>query len=188
MFLESVLRGLSNIITWVGCVSPWEQGIRVRLGKGVKRLEPGLYVRIPFVDKVFKQSTRRRVSSIPPQTVTTLDGRVITCVAAVGYCVSDLFKLYNTMEHPNDTINNEVMGLVSKYIGSTNLSDCSQVELERSVMCDLDLSKYGLEGAEFYLVSFAFTPRVYRLITGGVDAWGRDSLMSMDEAKDTPPI
>ena len=181
MLVENAFKGLSNMITCIVCIAPWEQGLRVRLGKVTKLLEPGVHLRIPFIDKVFKQSIRRRVSSIPPQTVTTTDSKVVTCTAAVGYCVSDLFRLFNTLEHPNDTINNEVMGLVSHYIGGMTLANCSQSGLEEYVMNRLDLSKYGLEGVEFYLTAFATTPRVYRLITGSVETWGRDGLMEMKE-------
>lgn len=176
----SIFKQLTQTLTWFVVVAPWEQAIRVRLGKHVRRLEAGTYLRIPFVDRVFKQSVRRRLSMVRPQTLTTMDRRVVTCAGAIGYSIGDLVKLYDTLESPNDTIENEVAGLVARFIGQTALSGITAKNLEEFVMAHLNLSKYGLEGQEFYLTSLA-TSKTYRFITGGMDSWTRDSPISMEE-------
>jgi len=131
--IAAFFRQLVQVMTWFVVVAPWEQAIRVRLGKNKLLLKPGFYVRIPFVDRVFKQSVRRRILVITSQTLTTLDRRVVTCGGAVGFAIDDLCKLYDTLEMPNDTISSEVAGLISKFIGSKTLAECVAKDIEAYV-------------------------------------------------------
>jgi hypothetical protein len=180
--LTTILQQLSRVLTWWVIVAPWEQALRVRFGKKVARLDAGIYFNIPFIDKVYKQSVRRRLNVIRPQTLTTLDRHVITYCGAIGYSVEDLEKLYDTLEAPNDTIENEVCGIIARFIATHNLRECSSKEIESEVMAMLDLKKYGLAGQEFYMTSFA-TCKTYRFITGQMDNWQRDSQLNMAENK-----
>lgn len=183
----SILKQLSQVFTWFVVVAPWEQAIRVRLGKNVRLLNAGIYVKVPFIDRVFKQSTRRRLNMLRPQTLTTADRHVVTCAGAVGYSIGDLVKLYDTLESPNGTIENEIAGLVAKYLGARNLKECSSAGLEQFVKDGMDLTKYGLNGQEFYLTSFA-TSKTYRFITGGMESWGHDGGINMEPAPTAPHI
>jgi hypothetical protein len=179
------LRQLGQCLTWFVIVAPWEQAIRVRLGKRVALLTAGFYLRIPFVDRVFKQSVRRRLTNIRPQTLTTRDGRVITCAAALGYSIGDMRKLYDTLESAQDTIESEAATLIARFVGEHDYAECRMGELEKFVSGALDLAQYGLEGQEFYLTSFA-TARTYRLITGDLPSWNHGGVLSMGEQQQAP--
>lgn len=170
----------SEMLAWFVVVAPWEQAIRVRLGKHTTKLHAGIYLRIPFVDRVFKQSIRRRLSIIRAQTLTTADGKVITCAGALGFAIGDLEKLYDTLESPNDTLENEVAAIISRFIGGAPLKDCTSPKLEEYVRENLDLTRYGLIGQEFYTTSFA-TAKTYRFVTGDMSVWSHDRSMKMDE-------
>ena len=76
---------------------PWEQGIRVTLGKKLTLMNEGVYLKLPLVHKVYVQEKRLRVMSMPMQTVTTADGHPITISLAVGYSIKDIVRLYNTL-------------------------------------------------------------------------------------------
>lgn len=181
----TLLKQLAQAFTWFVVVAPWEQAIRVRLGKHIRKLDAGIYIRIPFVDRVFKQSIRRRLSLIRPQTLTTSDGKVVTCAGAVGYSIGDLVKLYDTLESPNDTLENEVAAIVSRFIGGRPLKDATSPALEEFVRANLDLAKYGLTGQEFYTTSFAAS-KTYRFITGDLGTWQRDEQLNMKEQSPSP--
>lgn len=183
-FIQQLIRAL----TWFVVIAPWEQALRVRAGKHVKRLDKGIYVSVPFLDRIFKQTIRRRINVLAPQTLTTLDRHVVTCAGAIGYSVGDLEKLYETLEQPNDTIENEVKALIADFIGRNNLKDCGSIVIQEHVMSHLHLDQYGLTGQEFYMTSFS-TSKTYRLITGEMSSWARDSQMNMAETKNSamPP-
>ena len=179
--ISTLLQQLARALTWFFLVAPWEQAIRVRLGKHTKVLGAGVYVRIPFIDKVFKQSVRRRINAIRAQTLTTKDGKVITISGAVGYQIGDLGKLYDTLESANMTIENEVAGIIAEYIGERPLSECHSRKLEEFVAAKLDLAKYGLEGQEFYVQSFAAS-KTFRMITGEIgNSWHPDGMLCMTQ-------
>lgn len=179
----SFFKQAFQVFTWVIVVAPWEQAIRVRLGKHVKKLEAGIYLRIPFVDRVFKQSIRRRINIINSQTLTTKDYKVITCSGSIGFSIGDLEKLYETLEAPNDTLENEVAGIIAEFVGNNNLDDIKYSSIKEYVNSQIDFSKYGLKDQEFHLVTFAMTNRTYRLVTGGLDSWAKDSQLKMEENK-----
>ena len=178
----SIIEILKRLFTWWIVVSPWEQAVRVRLGTKVSLLEAGFYLKIPFFDKLYIQSTRRRVIVLSPQTLTTKDGKIVTVASAVSFSVENLMVFYNTIETPNDTIRGIVSALVSEYIGDRNIIDCNINDMEDYVMDKMDLSYYGLSGQEFFVTSFAVT-KSYRLITGDLGAYSSDinSIMSMQE-------
>lgn len=184
--LYDIFSKLTNLLTWFFVVAPWEQAIRIRLGNHSGLLKAGVYVRIPFVDRIFQQSIRYRLNMIRPQTLTTSDGKIVTCTSAVGFFISDLFKLYNSVEQPNDTVESEVSGMIADYIGKHTLKECSIVELQNFVVDNLDLGKYGLEGKAFYITSFAAT-KTYRFITGDMPSWCTDGKMTMGEQAHSRP-
>ena len=88
--LHQLLQQIGRMFVWLVIVAPWEQAIRVRLGRRVRLLPAGAYLVIPFIDRVYRQTIRRRLSIIPPQTLTTRDGKSVTLGSAVGYSIVDL--------------------------------------------------------------------------------------------------
>lgn len=180
MTFANLIRQFSQLFTWFVVVAPWEQAVRVRLGKHVHLLDAGVCIKIPFVDRVFRQSIRRRLSIIRAQTLTTLDGKVVTCAGAIGYNIADLRKLYDTLESPNGTIENEVSGCIADFVARHDLTSCTAAGLQDHVMASIKLSNYGLAGQEFYLTHFAVCPRTLRLITGGIDVWANDGGINME--------
>lgn len=170
--INALIQNILKIFTWWIVVTPWEQALRVRAGKYVKKVEAGIYLKIPFLDKIFKQSTRRRLSMIRPQTLTTKDGHTITLSGALGYNILDIEKLFHTLHHPEDTVEAEVASLVAEYIVQNNLSVCSPDAIEEYVRNSMDLHQYGLGSQEFFLSSFTRV-KTYRFITGEIPTWSR---------------
>ena len=77
-FLEYIFNAFK---IWV-IVQKWEAGIRVRTGKHMKKLKPGVHFKIPYFDSVYVQEVRLRIVSMPTQTITTKDGLTISILAA----------------------------------------------------------------------------------------------------------
>lgn len=178
--ISDILKQISCIFTWFFTVAPWEQAVRVRFGKYVTLLGPGVYLRIPFVDRIFKQSIRMRRQHAPPQTVSTLDGKVVTCAFSIGFRIVDLLKLYNTIDSPNTTISSEVSNIVSDFISSNKLESLTVASMKEYVNRKLSLTKYGIEGEEFLLISFAHS-RTYRVITGDCINFSYDNMIEYNE-------
>src|SRR6266566_2406601 len=112
------------LFLWAFVVEPWEKALRVRLGKRVVEFGPGLHFRIPYVDVIYRNTTRLHFTSLDPQTVTSKDGKTITFAGVFGFVIEDLWQLYTTVQHADSTIQSLVMGALAQYIETHDLTEC----------------------------------------------------------------
>jgi hypothetical protein len=174
--LLDFIQRFFDLFIWWTVVQPWEQGIRVRLGKARKRLPPGIHFKIPYADAIFKQPTRRLYTNFGPISVTTADSQTLTLSGALGYVVRDLDTLYDKLQHAEDGIHAIVAGAVTEFVASHPLSDCTPTHIVEGARRLLRLRRFGLSVAQLTLTSYAKV-RVIRLITDADTSskWG-DSL------------
>lgn len=168
--IRELFNQVGNLFRWWYLVAPWEQSVRVRLGTKVAVLGAGVHMRIPFVDRVFRQSTRRRFLNICSQTISTSDGKAVTISGALGYEIHDIGKLYDTLHDAQDTLEAECLGSVAQFVASRKIVEVQPALVQAHVMEVLDLERYGLGGVEFFITNFAVV-RTYRLIQGQPKDW-----------------
>jgi hypothetical protein len=180
---RELLNALTTVFRWWFIVQPWEQGVRVRAGKHTRVYAAGWFWMVPFVDRVYIQNTRRRLTAIPASTLSTLDGRSITIAGALGYRIDDSLKLQQTLDHAEETLRLIVSGLVSAFVVSHRLESCTAPELLRDVSSKLDLARYGLADAEYCLTDFAVV-RTFRLIEGHAGHWVTGSVLDTNRTFD----
>lgn len=174
-FLEYIL----NIIKiWV-IIQPWESGLIVRNGKTIKKRNGGIYFKLPYFDSVYIQETRLRIVSLATQTITSADGKTVTLSGAIGYSINDIQKLYETLFHPETTIQNIAMANVSEFINSRKYNEISTKKIEDNALTELKLLNYGIDFSYFKLTNFAKV-KTYRLIQDR--NWISEGL-KMDEKK-----
>lgn len=168
--IRSFFRGVRP---WV-VVAPWEQCLRVRLGKHVRVLQAGFHLRIPIIDIVYMQSVRRRVSSTGQQTLTTSDNRTITITAALGYAIDNVEAVYRGLHHAEDTLVQLSRQRLAQYVATHPLADCTPADLERVAgQMALELASYGFSSPELRVTDFAVV-KTYRLIgdRNGIGMYG----------------
>lgn len=70
--MNSLFDWLAKVVSswrfWV-VIPPWDVGVRIRLGKNAVALEPGLHLRLPFIDVITLVNTRLRVIASPVSVV-----------------------------------------------------------------------------------------------------------------------
>ena len=181
--LRQIIEALRGLIVWWVTVAPWEQAIRVRLGRRVSLLPAGVHLRIPVVDRVYRQSVRLRSSIQPAQTLVTRDGKPLTIAVTVLYRIADLRRLYDTVHHPEGTISAMVLGAVGRFVVEHDARDCGPGVVCREVPALADLQRFGLEDVEVTVNTFAFV-RTYRLITGDGHAWSCGDVLNTDTEVD----
>ena len=174
-FLEYIFNSFK---IWI-IIQPWQQGIRVRNGSGMKILNKGIYFKIPYFDSIFIQESRLRIGDVPTQTVTTKDYKNITISSAIGYSIVDIEKLYNTLYHPETTIRNFASSKVATLIFTKDAKDIKPEEIEIEVLKELEGLDCGLKFESFKIISFAIA-RTIRLIQD--QNWGGENL-DMDSKK-----
>ncbi|KKK49025.1 hypothetical protein LCGC14_3139220, partial [marine sediment metagenome] len=57
-WLNTLFQKIYELFNWFYTVVPWERAMRVRFGKHMKIMQPGIHVQIPFIDKVFLMNIR----------------------------------------------------------------------------------------------------------------------------------
>jgi len=172
---------LLSLRLWV-TVTPWEQAIRVRLGRSVKLLNAGVHFKIPLIDLIYLQSVRMRIAQLPRQTLETADGRVISLVCSIGYSIADIALLYKTLNHAEDTISNLAQAAIAAHISKSQCSACTPVAIQEALKNSLPLDQYGLSGVEIYVTECAVA-RTYRVL-GDYSNYSWGSKLATDQMHD----
>lgn len=162
-WIENLLRYIVNVFKFWVIVQSWESGIRVRGSKHIKKLEKGLHFKIPHYDSVYIQETRLRVLNMSMQTLTTKDKQTITISGSIGYKITDIEKLYDTIYQPEMTVSNMAMGNIADYISSKDLPYVDQNELQEHALLALNKTDFGIEFTYYKITTFAVV-RTYRII------------------------
>lgn len=164
--LSQLLSGMQNLLQWWIVLAPWEAGIRVRGGKTVTVLGAGIHFRIPFLDRFFVQSTRYRITDLPIQTISTEDGHTITLKSQVGYRITDIHRLYETLHGAEATIGSLAQSEISEFVVTRPLADCNPHQIEAVVTSYLGkkLREFGIGAADVTITDYARV-KTYRLIT-----------------------
>jgi len=174
--IKDLLDYLLKIFKWWVSVLPWERGLRIRLGKKVKLLQPGFHFRFPFFDTVYIQTIRMRVVSMSPLTVTTKDGQTLTIVPCVGYSISDIEKTYNTIHQPEATICNLVMSEISDIISRNQLM--SPKEIQDAAFEKIAAMDYGIKFEYVKITGYAIV-KTFRIIQD--HHWTPDELKLVEQ-------
>lgn len=163
-FITQLLDFVGRMLRWWVVISPWEQAVRVRLGNRVKLLPSGVHLCVPFMDAVYPQNVRRRAQGCLTQTVSTLDGVLVTFAGTLRYSIVDVMKLQTTLHDASDTVRFEAQAIAAEYIATHEMADVTPSKLARHVTGELDYGRYGLSDAEFAIQDFAAPRRVIRVI------------------------
>lgn len=158
----------NSVALWV-VVCPWERAIRVRMGRHVTTLEPGFCLKVPLLDEVYKQTVRRRVCSLSPQLLSTRDGRAVHVAAALGYEITDLLRLYQTLHHAEDTLRNLASAAIATLVVATEGHPGMPAQIEAAVPGMMRLDSFGVGNVTLQVTDFAFV-KTLRVVTD--QKWG----------------
>lgn len=170
-WLTTFLQSFSRILQWWVIVAPWEQGLRVRLGKVATVLVPGVHMRIPFLDRIYVQSVRLRTIYDNNQTVTTRDGHALTITIAIDFAIGDIRKLYDAMSNPEVTLQSKCASNVARYISSHDRENVNAIGIETAARSELNNMDAGLVKLDARVMQFAFV-RTYRIIQSDYRIYG----------------
>ncbi len=163
-WLQQLFRGLRPYVT----VKPWEQGVRVRLGRRVRLLQSGVWLKIPFVDTASVYPIRTRTRYAPLQTLRSADQRTVTIGLIIRYRIADLLKVLNTLHDPESTLIHMSQGAVSDLVAITNATDLRPELITQTVLEKVDPSQYGLDDFAIMVSDNAdLSQRTFRLLQEG---------------------
>jgi len=171
-WLKEIWNQISSLLQWWIIILPWESGLRIRLGKTVKILSSGIHFRIPYVDSCYKQTIRIHFINLAPQTLTLKSKETLTISLIIGYSISDIFKVYNSVSEIQGVISGSVMGSISDFVSQAILDECHPSDIENHAKECLQKNDWGIEIKEIKTVSYAIV-KTFRFIQD--NAWmGQD--------------
>jgi membrane protease subunit HflC len=162
----SQLCGWFHQLNFLFVIAPWEQALRIRLGKTAAMLGPGLHFKVPFLDKVFVQGVRLRTINDGTQTITTQDGKSLTLSVVVSYAIEDISKLYLSLSRPEVTLLNTVQGTIAEVVSQTSSAELTTDKLRAQVIERMAVGDWGLGQFDVKVTNFVYV-RALRLINEG---------------------
>lgn len=182
-FFDKLAQFLARFRFWV-TVEPWEQALRIRMGKHVRKLSPGVFFIFPFMDVVYSQTIRRRASGLTRQTLVSKDRQTVTVSGAINYRIDDLEKLFQTLHHPESTIQQFAKAAIAEYISETDANHLHLKKIKEIVTRSIDFEMYGLADVEI-MINEIVIAKTYRLV-GDQDYGGGtpyDERLNMESRK-----
>lgn len=165
-WFQELLKYLRDSLIWWVTIAPWEAGVRVTLGKKMVEMTPGVWLAVPFIHRIFVQSTRLRVTQAAMQTLTSKDGVTISLRISFGFEISNIVDLYNSLDHPDMTLSNIAMSEAADIVAGNNSKILTPGYIQKAIIDKLNGTKYGLKFEDVRVINYAIV-RTYRLIGDG---------------------
>ncbi len=144
IFIIFVALGGSALAGSVKIINQGNQALVETLGKyNGRKLEPGLRLLTPFVDKVvYKGTIREKVLDIPPQQCITRDNVSISVDAVVYWRIMDMEKAYYKVENLQSAMVNLVLTQIRAEMGKLELDETftARSEINEILLRELDIS------------------------------------------------
>lgn len=176
-WLQSIVRSIRPWVT----VNPWEQGVRVRMGKHVTLLGAGVHLKLPGIDTVAVLPTRVRVITVPMQSVMSKDNRPVSVGIAIQYQIEDVERVFRSVHHPETTLSYWVQGIIGEQVRLLDAAEVTPEALQAAVLDRLDVKAMGFGSLKVFIPDLVLV-RTYRLIQEGrwmagdnIDTLGRDA-------------
>jgi len=141
MGLDAVIQQLVLIwrfITPFHWVSPWERGVRITYPKwirmsvfpwkipeeAVKELQPGIHFKIPGFERVHQTVVASQALNLPPQSLTTSDGRKVNVSVVLMYSIRSVVWFYTRVDDQDTYLRDAALGAVYDVVNSHEMSWC----------------------------------------------------------------
>ncbi|MCT7981694.1 SPFH/Band 7/PHB domain protein [Laspinema sp. A4] len=144
IFIIFLALGGSALAGSVKIINQGNEALVETLGKyNGRKLEPGLRLLTPFLDKiVYKGTIREKVLDIPPQQCITRDNVSISVDAVVYWRIMDMEKAYYKVENLQSAMVNLVLTQIRSEMGKLELDETftARSEINEILLRELDIS------------------------------------------------
>lgn len=163
-FLAFIWRFVLEFWPWT-IVDKWELGLRVRAGKHLKELDPGLRISLPFIDTILTEPSTLQTTNLSDQTVITLDGVNTSVGGVIYYHVYGLKQLWLSVHDHDEALANLALTALANDIAERDFTDCRLEVVQRATQRKLRATakKWGIHIDGFELTDLCEST-VYRLM------------------------
>jgi regulator of protease activity HflC (stomatin/prohibitin superfamily) len=173
MLLEKLFDLLFGAYKWASpfaWVQPWEGGVLITSflrWQRVTPIGPGLHVKMPFLQVCEVLDVAMTTHNLPPQSLTTLDGRSIAVGGVVKFSIKDVLPLFTSVVSRDDVLRDVSMGAIHRAVSvrpwASIIQDVAVIEKEiRQHIAD-DVNRLGFKIERFTFTDLAIV-RAIRLM------------------------
>ncbi len=169
-----VLIGLWGIF---GSVSAGYVGVETRFGKVVGTVQPGLYVKEPFIEHITSMDVQTQKDQADA-TAASNDLQSVTATVAVNYHVEpqDASTIYNNIGADyadrviSPAIQESVKSVTANYTAEQLITQREKVREDILALLTTKLQNYGVQTDSLNIVNFAFSDQFNQAIEAKVTA------------------
>lgn len=146
-------------------VEAYSHAAVLRFGKFHRKRGPGIHWKIPFADDVYEFITCMTTMRLPPQTLTTADGKAIVVASVVRYTIRDVEPFLTLVSDRQDALADITMGEIRAAVRSMSFEDLLGDPPEKTIATAVR-RKVGRFGFDVEAVTFTdlASVRSFRLI------------------------
>lgn len=170
-FLSQAFGALVKPFQWWVVIAPWEAALRVRWGRHVKVLAAGIHFRIPFIDRIFAQSTRLRTVTDSGITVTTQDRKTAVLSIGVEYRIADIHAVYRHLAAPEATLLSRCAQAINTFASQHDADAITGTGVECGMGEAAPWDRWGLADVRVMVLSFSMA-KPYRFLMNDYRNYG----------------
>jgi regulator of protease activity HflC (stomatin/prohibitin superfamily) len=168
--LLDVALELSKWAAPVAHIQPWEGGVRITSflsRQRVRAIGPGLHFKIPFIQIIETTEVVTTTQNLPPQSLTTKDGKSVTVSGIIKFSIKDVVPLFTSVVDREDVLRDVALGAIHRAVRSREWGEIikDQGTLEKEVRSSIadDVNKLGFKIERFTFSDLA-SVRTIRLM------------------------
>lgn len=178
MGLEAIINWILSIwrfVTPFHWISPWEGGVRISQPKWARKwlfgvitrkgiepidevveLQPGIHPKIPGLQRVHQTVTATQPLNLPPQSITTKDGKKVNVSGIFMYSVKSV-KWFFTKIHDQDSyLRDAGLRALTQTLSTLSLQEILD-KPDATASAVLEQAKKNTRGVGYQLESFGFS-------------------------------
>jgi len=143
LLIVLALGGGSTLASSVKIINQGNEALVERFGSYHKKLQPGLNIVVPVLDRiVFRETIREKVLDIPPQKCITRDNVGIEVDAVVYWRIVDMEKAWYKVENLQSAMVNLVLTQIRAEMGRLELDETftARSQINEILLRDLDIA------------------------------------------------
>jgi len=126
-------------------INTWEEAVILRAGNFLKIVKPGIYLKIPFLDTIWKHNVITQSIDIPPQSVTTADGYNVVVKGIIRFTIWDIKLFLTTITEPKDVLTDTTGGMIREIIEETTWNDLVDIDKKLTLEVEKFVKRWGIK-------------------------------------------
>lgn len=167
-WLSDVFNYILSLIPHVTIIKKTHGGVAFVRGKHVKELKPGLVIWWPFWTELMEIPVVRQSLDMPPQTLTTKDGKPVTIAGVTIYRVADPVTALTIQWDLEETVRDLSGAAIRSFVCDHTFEELrtNRAHMDRRLTKAVAeaLEEYGIEVINAWLTDLAET-RVLTIVT-----------------------